>query len=179
MLHAEMKEAESVLRGSRECRTYGTEYVLVPQRRQTITGTERHVDGAAAIVRDSSSVRHAASPSCRLTPGVLAPSAPSRRCSQQQLSSVTPHLESGIYCSKLASMSSSRRYRAPTLERTARRRRLSAMSSTCLPRLAPSPAGGRVRDGGVDVGVVRIAKRDWLAGGDDGRRTLPRLRTPP
>ena len=105
-LNAEVKQPESVSRYSREGRTYGIEHVLAPQRRQIRMGTERHVDGAARIVQRASPVRHTRAPELALTSGTISPAAPCRWRSQFQLSSSTPHLESGTYYSKLASMSS-------------------------------------------------------------------------
>jgi hypothetical protein len=106
VLHTEVKQTESVLGYSRECRTYGTEDVVAPKRRQTSTGAERHVDGAARIMQRSSSVRHAPAPGSGLTSSALSPTAPGWWRSQLQLPSSTPHLEPGIYYSKVASMSS-------------------------------------------------------------------------
>jgi hypothetical protein len=104
-LHTEVNEAESSPGNSDERCTDGAENVVAPQR-QILTGAERHVDRAVPIVRGPSSVGDAPSPRSGLSSGTFSPAAPSWRRSQLQLSSSTPHVESGTYYNKLGSMSS-------------------------------------------------------------------------
>ena len=105
-LHAEVQEAKSSSGNSDERCSYGTEDVVTPQHRQIPTGAERHVDWAVAIVRSRSSVRDTPSPASGLASGTFSPAAPGWWRGQLQLSSSTPHVESGTYYTKLASMSS-------------------------------------------------------------------------
>ena len=75
-LHAEVQEAKSFSGNSDESFTHGTENVVAPQRRQILTGPERHVDRTVRIVQRPSSMGDAPSPRSGLTSSAFSPAAP-------------------------------------------------------------------------------------------------------
>ena len=93
VLHAEVENAEVLLRSLAKRSAYGPEDVFAPEGRDTIGGAESDVDGAVPIMCWPPSMRHPPPAKRRLAASSIASAAPCARRRQVQLSSSVPHLD--------------------------------------------------------------------------------------
>jgi hypothetical protein len=93
VLHAEVENAEVLLRCLAKRSAYGPEDVFAPEGRDTIGGAESDVDGPVPIVCRPPPMRHPPPARRRLTAGAVASATPCTRLRQVQLSSSVPHLD--------------------------------------------------------------------------------------
>jgi hypothetical protein len=156
-LNAEVDDAEPVRRSFHERGSDGAEDVIAAERRQMVGRTERYVSRAPAIVHGAATMANASPGKRRLSPGAVTPPAPRRRRRKLQLPRCVFQFESGIYYSKLASMSS------PDSPASRRRFRRRAVMAQCA--VVP---GGDTRP---------LVHQDWRwvegAGIADARRERP------